>query len=446
MAVAIDSTADSGNGWVAGTSLSWTHTTGAGLSNSIGVVLFNYSGTPSGVTWNGVAMTLVLSYTSPANFYAYTILNPPAGAKSIVVSYSDSQAFHFGVSYVLSGANQFVTPDATGTNTAASGGTLAISLTTLNDNDQVLWLAYQNSASAITAGSGTTVDGGYLSTNSYYGHNTALTTPAGATAVNLATAGSPSQWVGIAVAIAPYLTPSATVTQLVVGGGGSGGSAVTEPGGGAGEVYSGSVGIVSKFVYPITVGASDNDSVGILHTSLAGNAQAFVVGDKQGVSGNGHLAGTTTGNNGGGGGGDSANGSNGINGGLGNIRGGAGGAGTSSSISGASVTYGGGGGGPGQNFGGAGGGAGAGAGGASGAGSNATANTGSGGGGGYSAAGGTGGSGIVIISAPQGLITATGGTHTTAGGQDIWTFTASGTWVPTVKLFGGAFLLKMLLN
>jgi hypothetical protein len=44
--------------------------------------------------------------------------------------------------------------------------------------------------------------------------------------------------------------------------------------------------------------------------------------------------------------------------------------------------------------------------------------------------GGSGGSGIVIISAPIGTVTATGGSHTTAGGNDIWTFTSSGTWTP----------------
>jgi hypothetical protein len=41
---------------------------------------------------------------------------------------------------------------------------------------------------------------------------------------------------------------------------------------------------------------------------------------------------------------------------------------------------------------------------------------------------GAGGKGIVIIAAPIGAVTATGGSHTTSGGNDIWTFLSSGTW------------------
>ena len=44
---------------------------------------------------------------------------------------------------------------------------------------------------------------------------------------------------------------------------------------------------------------------------------------------------------------------------------------------------------------------------------------------------GAGGSGIVIISYPTGLITATGGTITTSGGNTIHTFTSNGTFTVT---------------
>jgi hypothetical protein len=43
-----------------------------------------------------------------------------------------------------------------------------------------------------------------------------------------------------------------------------------------------------------------------------------------------------------------------------------------------------------------------------------------------------GGNGVVIIaSLISDGISATGGTHTTSGANDIWTFTSSGTWTPT---------------
>jgi hypothetical protein len=73
------------------------------------------------------------------------------------------------------------------------------------------------------------------------------------------------------------------------------------------------------------------------------------------------------------------------------------------------------------------------------AGAAGTANTGNGGAGGQGgnhlsvgAVGGAGGSGVVIISIPTTAgVTATGGTHTSYGGNDVWSFTSSGTWTPS---------------
>ncbi len=54
---------------------------------------------------------------------------------------------------------------------------------------------------------------------------------------------------------------------------------------------------------------------------------------------------------------------------------------------------------------------------------------------------GKGGDGAVIIKTLLGVVTsATGGTHTTDGTYDIWTFTASGTWTPTLPAKSGFFL------
>jgi hypothetical protein len=65
-----------------------------------------------------------------------------------------------------------------------------------------------------------------------------------------------------------------------------------------------------------------------------------------------------------------------------------------------------------------------------------TANTGGGGGGGTSGNGGNGGSGIVVISYPTGLLSASAtGTYafTQVAGYDIWKFTGGGTWTPTIS-------------
>lgn len=278
-----------------------------------------------------------------------------------------------------------------------------------------------------------------------------------------------------------YIPVLSNVTALVVGGGGGGGARQTSGssgGGGAGGYNtSSSLSIRNAQTYTITIGAGGAGAVatgtggdgtvssfGSLITAGGGGGgggTASTAGDVGGVTngsggggspgnpagaggagaGMGHAGGTggnTGGSNndgGGGGGGASAVGGTG---GLGTNTGGNGGNGIASSISGASVTYAGGGGGGGASAG-TGGTGGGGAGGAPNSnGVSATANTGGGGGGisehsSGSQTGGNGASGIVIISIPTSAgVTAVGGTHTTSGGNDIWTFTSDGTWVPTI--------------
>jgi hypothetical protein len=171
-------------------------------------------------------------------------------------------------------------------------------------------------------------------------------------------------------------------------------------------------------------------------TGLGGTGNTPSTSPSQGANGGTGFDGTNYGAGGGGGGGASgATGGNGTA-----TTGGAGGAGTASSISGSSVTYAGGGGGGTYN----GGTAGVGGSGGGGAGSNVyasagvagTVNLGGGGGGGAyvapsgASAGGNGGSGVVIISYTSATPKFVGGTLTTSGGNQIHTFTSSGTLSP----------------
>jgi hypothetical protein len=185
-----------------------------------------------------------------------------------------------------------------------------------------------------------------------------------------------------------------TVTGLTTAvGGGGGGNAD----GGTGSGTTGGSG----------GGAGDNNGNGI--AGAAGTGGQGNAGGNNGNSGG-------TGGSGGGGGGAGGIGTNGA------IAGGtraAGGAGSASSISGAAVTY-------------AAGGSGGEWGAPGTAGTAGAANTGNGGGGGGGNsgwAGAAGGSGIVILSYPTGALSATGGTITTAGGNTIHTFTASGLFI-----------------
>lgn len=237
---------------------------------------------------------------------------------------------------------------------------------------------------------------------------------------------------------------------LVIAGGGSGASIDTRQeggGGGAGGLIHDTAYSLSVQSYSITVGTggagagpayangiTGNDSVAFGYTAKGGGGGNASGGGADGGSGGGagtnaaggsprpggasigtptqgNAGGTGYENNyfGGGGGGAGSAGGNGTNGSAG-----AGGAGLSNSISGSAVTYCRGGD-AGENS------------------ATIPANRGHGSHcrniNGYSYAGSDG---VVIISAPQGMVTATGGTKITSGGNDIWTFNSSGTFNVTV--------------
>ena len=255
-------------------------------------------------------------------------------------------------------------------------------------------------------------------------------------------------------------------SYLVVAGGGGGGHD-RAGGGGAGGYLTSTFTLSTLNTYSISVGAGGNGATangtkgsngsnsvvsgtGITTVTSDGGGGGGSNGNVNGANGGsggggrGGVApstpgGTATsgqGNNGGTGGNNGAGGGGGAGavGGAGNGTAGNGGNGLASSISGSSVTYAGGGGGGYPS-----GTAGTGGTGGGGAGSNSnsvatagTANLGGGGGGGGSgtSAGGSGGSGIVIISYTSATPRFVGGTLTTSGGNQIHTFTSSGTLSP----------------
>jgi len=255
-----------------------------------------------------------------------------------------------------------------------------------------------------------------------------------------------------------------SASYLVVAGGGGGGT--NEGGGGGAGGYLTSTATLSILTtYTVTVGAGGatgapgaNGSV----SSIAGTGLTTISSTGGGGGGDGGSPGRAGGSGGGGAGagatgqvGGTATSGQGNNGGTGSsslpnygggggggagavggtgssTAGGAGGAGSASSISGSSVTYAGGGGG--GTFSGGTAGAGGAGGGANGnSATAATANTGGGGGGGSNVpvvGGSTGGSGIVIISYTSATPKFVGGTLTTSGGNQIHTFTSSGTLSP----------------
>jgi hypothetical protein len=280
----------------------------------------------------------------------------------------------------------------------------------------------------------------------------------------LAASGNVPQWTD-----AKPLTPatdcsgnvalSPNVKALVIGGGGSGGGS-TGGGGGAGAFIYTPSSTVTATSYSVVVGAGGAGS-GQQATGISGGSSSFngitAVGGGGGGYSNGSIGGAGLNGGSGGGGqtyiGSTAGGtgvaSQGTSGSSGNAglsnAGGGGGAGGAGGTSGTANVGGPGGGGYQNNITGSyiyyaagGGGGNGGAGGLGGGGTGAkngtagAANTGSGGGGGWDYAGGSGGAGgtgIVVISFPTDSgITATGGTVTTSGGNEIHKFTSSGTF------------------
>ena len=245
-----------------------------------------------------------------------------------------------------------------------------------------------------------------------------------------------------------YQGRSTTIEYLVIAGGGGGAGAgyrnTRGGGGGAGGYLTGTGTLAINTSYLVTVGAGGAaGNAGLSSNASSGLNSVFstltAVG---GGAGGAYDSFASEPGGSGGGGGSSSPGENGNVDGSG--FGGDGGSGTVSTITGFSVTRaGGGGGGGGSGTGGAGsGGGGNGAGsGVGGVGGDATANTGSGGGGGNSIgepnlafAGGTGGSGVVILSYPSYYTINIGaglaGTTTPVGENKVTTFT-SGTGTVT---------------
>jgi hypothetical protein len=113
----------------------------------------------SGVSFNGVAMTLVdkRSATGTNIVYLFILMNPDAGAHTVQLTHSTPSGSinPFAVSYTSTALTG--QPDASTTNTAIGALSITTSLTTVADNAWSVLLVSNNSGSvALTAGTGST--------------------------------------------------------------------------------------------------------------------------------------------------------------------------------------------------------------------------------------------------------------------------------------------------
>jgi hypothetical protein len=188
-AIAFDATFSSSG---TGVTLTYTHTVGAGLSNSILVVgvegFFGPGNTVSGITYNSVALTKIRSDNNGVNAAAsdlWFLLSPAAGANSVVVTMSASVTIVAG-SVSFSGVAQTGTIDAqTGSTVTGTHSSHSDTITTIADNAWIMdGVATSSAGGAPVAGGSQTQRWNVNITNFGAGSTLGPVTPAGATAIS----------------------------------------------------------------------------------------------------------------------------------------------------------------------------------------------------------------------------------------------------------------------
>lgn len=185
MAIAYDS---SSSGFVGtASSLTYSHTcTGTdglllvyALSNS------GAAGTITGVTYNGVAMTMVVEFsTGSGPFSVWYLNNPATGANNVVVSADRGTNAIGSGSVSYTGCNQTSSViDSTNTGTDTGVSSIGKSVTSTVDNCWGVIMTYSGNNGGHTAGTNTTerLDNNYV----FIGDSNSAITPAGSLTLNV---------------------------------------------------------------------------------------------------------------------------------------------------------------------------------------------------------------------------------------------------------------------
>jgi hypothetical protein len=134
--------------------ITWSHTVGSGSNRVLIVRVECETGHPSGVAYNGVAMTSIYSATRFAISHSvWALVNPASGAHNVVVSFEDARSGS-AISNSYAGALQSSNPAATG---ATGTGTTATATRTVGSNGSMGQFNVQTDGLASsTPGSGQT--------------------------------------------------------------------------------------------------------------------------------------------------------------------------------------------------------------------------------------------------------------------------------------------------
>ncbi len=156
MAIALD-TSTYGSFVGSGTSLTWSHTcTGSDLVLFVGVIANDTTDLVTGVTYNGVAMTLVGKENATTDRWTslYVLAGPATGTHSVVVSTS-SACYITGLSTSYTGGHQTTPIDSHVEAVAGSASSLTATTTVVASGCWLVGMGRSN-ISPVDAGTGTT--------------------------------------------------------------------------------------------------------------------------------------------------------------------------------------------------------------------------------------------------------------------------------------------------
>lgn len=181
------------------TSLTFSHTcTGSNRALFVATGLHT-SDVVTGVTYGGVAMTLMGKVTNGRWVYIYGLLNPASGANDVVVTCSSAADFLGATAMSYTGVLQSGLPDAVNTFTGNST-TITTSLTSVADN--CWFLVAGRMGPNATASTNTTYRGNMNDTWEVVGDSNGPKTPAGSFSMT-STSSSANPWNVVMLSVAP---------------------------------------------------------------------------------------------------------------------------------------------------------------------------------------------------------------------------------------------------
>lgn len=223
MAIAYGSITN-GAGGAARTTLSWTSPVVSG-TDTIGIVSFYTEPTGggsgdlvTGVTWDGVAMTLGKKQLRGNNIgfnHIWYIINPSAGTKTVTVTTSSSSYIDGGFAQYYTGASQTGQPDASISKATSTTNTITQTITTVADNCWVVMGGISDNG-GVSAGAGMTTRasqaGAFVA-----GDSNSAKTPAGSYSMTMNGTGFGNQTI-VMLSISPSASAAATPSTLMLTG------------------------------------------------------------------------------------------------------------------------------------------------------------------------------------------------------------------------------------